>query len=298
MSTVIEHIHKVGVVGCGQMGAGIAEVCARGGTEVVAVDQSAAAVLNAGVVIDRSLERAVRAGKLDEASAADARARITFVDDLDALGDRDLVIEAVVENQDVKTAVFQLLDKIVVADHALLASNTSSIPIIKLAVATSRPESVVGLHFFNPVPILSLVELVTSLVTAPSTAERANAFASERLGKHVIRSQDRAGFIVNALLIPYILSAIRMLESGFASREDIDEGMVRGCNHPLGPLALADLVGLDTVAAVADSLYDEFKEPLCSSPPLLTRMVDAGLIGRKVGRGFYDYVTAVRSGGG
>jgi 3-hydroxybutyryl-CoA dehydrogenase len=160
---------------------------------------------------------------------------------------------------------------------------------MKLGMATSRPDKVVGIHFFNPVPVLKLVELVTSLLTAPQTAERASAFATDVLGKQVIRSQDRAGFVVNALLVPYILSAIRMMDSGFASAEDIDHGMVLGCAHPMGPLALADLIGLDTIKAIADSMYEEFKEPLYFSPPLLLRMVDAGLLGRKSGRGFHNY---------
>ena len=160
---------------------------------------------------------------------------------------------------------------------------------MKLGIATDRPEQVVGIHFFNPVPVLKLVELVTSLLTSPETATRAEWFATDVLHKKVIRSQDRAGFVVNALLIPYLLSAIRMMESGFATAEDIDTGMVEGCNHPMGPLHLTDLIGLDTTMAVADSLYAEFKEPLYASPPLLSRMVEAGLLGRKAGRGFYDY---------
>jgi 3-hydroxybutyryl-CoA dehydrogenase len=171
----------------------------------------------------------------------------------------------------------------------VLASNTSSIPIMKLAMATRRPEQVIGIHFFNPVPVLPLVELVPSLMTSPAVIEDAAAFASQTLHKHVIRSQDRAGFVVNALLIPYLLSAIRMLESGFATAEDIDTGMVEGCAHPMGPLALSDLIGLDTVMAVASSMYDEFKEPLYAPPPMLLRMVDAGLLGRKSGRGFHQY---------
>jgi 3-hydroxybutyryl-CoA dehydrogenase len=172
---------------------------------------------------------------------------------------------------------------------AVLASNTSSIPIMKLAMATDRPEHVIGIHFFNPVPILPLVELVPSLLTSKAVVEQATDFASGSLGKHVIESPDRAGFVVNALLIPYLLSAIRMLESGFATAEHIDNGMVQGCAHPMGPLALADLIGLDTVMAVAMSMYEEFKEPLYAPPPMLSRMVDAGLLGRKSGRGFHQY---------
>jgi 3-hydroxybutyryl-CoA dehydrogenase len=214
------------------------------------------------------------------------------VDDYDALEDRSFVVEAVPEAAALKVATFEKLDQIVRSPDAVLASNTSSIPVMKLAMATSRPEQVVGLHFFNPVPVLPLVELVTSLLTSEAAAATAVELAEQVLGKHVIRSQDRAGFIVNALLVPYLLSAIRMLESGFASAEDIDVGMVQGCAHPMGPLALTDLIGLDTTMAVAESLYEEFKEPLYAPPPLLSRMVDAGLLGRKTGRGFYHYQRA------
>jgi 3-hydroxybutyryl-CoA dehydrogenase len=177
----------------------------------------------------------------------------------------------------------------VIGTETIVASNTSSIPIMKLATALTKPERVIGLHFFNPVPVLNLVEVVPSLMTSEATIDEVCAFASGFLGKHVIRSQDRAGFVVNALLIPYLLSAIRMLESGFATADDIDSGMVQGCAHPLGPLALSDLIGLDTLLAVAESMYAEFKEPLHAPPPLLRRMVDAGLLGRKAGRGFLAY---------
>ena len=199
------------------------------------------------------------------------------------------MVEAVIENEAEKLEVFRGIDKAVEADDAILATNTSSIPVMKLAMATNRPASVLGLHFFNPVPVMHLVELIPSLLTAPETAARAEAFADNVLGKRVIRSKDRAGFIVNALLIPYLLSAIRMLESGFATAEDIDSGVVEGLRHPMGPLALTDLIGLDTTIAVSQSLYEEFKEPLYAPPPLLSRMVEAGLLGRKAGRGFYDY---------
>ena len=200
-----------------------------------------------------------------------------------------MVVEAVVEDEAMKVDIFRELDRVLVDDSAILASNTSSIPIMKLGTVTARPEQVIGVHFFNPVPVLRLVEIVTSLMTGPETTARAEAFATESLDKRVIRSQDRAGFVVNALLIPYLLSAIRMMESGFASRDDIDVGMVEGCSHPMGPLRLTDLIGLDTTLAVAESLYEEFKEPLYAPPPLLSRMVDAGLLGRKAGRGFYEY---------
>jgi 3-hydroxybutyryl-CoA dehydrogenase len=282
-------IERVGVVGCGLMGAGIAEVSARAGLDVVVREVDAGAAEAGLRRLTTSLDRAVRAGKLDDAGRDVALGRIRLTTDMAELSDRQLVVEAVVEDEALKTEVFALLDKVVEDDTAILASNTSSIPIMKLGMATARPEQVIGIHFFNPVPILRLVELVTSLLTAPATTDRAEQFATEALGKHVIKSQDRAGFIVNALLVPYILSAIRMLESGFAAAEDIDTGMVEGCNHPMGPLRLADLIGLDTTMAVAESLYAEFKEPLYASPPLLSRMVEAGLLGRKAGRGFYDY---------
>jgi 3-hydroxybutyryl-CoA dehydrogenase len=279
---------RIGVVGCGLMGAGIAEVCARAGLEVVVAESSAAAAEIGRTRLEKSLIRAEERGRID--SAAEVLERIRVVQDLQELADRDLVVEAILEDEGAKIALFRQLDKIVTSPQAVLASNTSSIPIMKLAVATSRPSHVLGVHFFNPVPVLSLVELVPSLLTANETTERARTFVEKTLGKHAIDCRDRAGFVVNALLIPFVLSAIRMLESGFATAEDIDEGLVRGAAHPQGPLALADLIGLDTVKAVAESLYDEFKEPLYASPPLLARMVDAGLLGRKTGRGFHTYV--------
>jgi 3-hydroxybutyryl-CoA dehydrogenase len=226
---------------------------------------------------------------MTEAERETTIANLTFCTDLDEMADRQLVVEAVVEDEALKTEVFAALDRIVEPEDAILATNTSSIPIMKLGIATQRPEQVVGIHFFNPVPVLRLVELVTSLMTSDETVARSRSFATDRLSKVVIRSQDRAGFVVNALLIPYILSAIRMMESGFATADDIDNGMVEGCNHPMGPLHLADLIGLDTTQAVAESLYAEFKEPLYAPPPMLSRMVEAGLLGRKSGRGFYDY---------
>jgi len=209
--------------------------------------------------------------------------------ELEALAEVGLVVEAASENEQLKTSLFAQLDKILIRDDAVLASNTSSIPIMKLGTATRRPEQVVGMHFFNPVPVLPLVELVPSLLSSPETVQRVQDLAERDLAKTVIRSQDRAGFIVNALLVPYLLSGVRMLESGFASARDIDNGMVRGCAHPMGPLQLADLIGLDTTKSIAESMYTEFKEPLFSPPPMLLRMVDAGLLGRKSGRGFYEY---------
>lgn len=280
---------RVGVVGCGLMGSGIAEVCARAGLDVVVREVNEGALEQGRQRIEESLGRAVRAGKATEEEREGALALLHFTTDFADLVDRQLVVEAVVENEAEKLEVFASIDKAVEDQGAVLASNTSSIPIMKLAMATHRPERVLGLHFFNPVPVMHLVELVPSLLTSEETAARAEAFAEGVLSKRVIRSKDRAGFIVNALLIPYLLAAIRMLESGFASAEDIDTGVVEGLRHPLGPLALADLIGLDTTMAVAQSLYEEFKEPLFAPPPLLLRMVEAGLLGRKTGRGFYDY---------
>jgi 3-hydroxybutyryl-CoA dehydrogenase len=281
--------HRVGVVGCGLMGAGIAEVCARVGLDVTVTDVSAAALDRGRARIDASLQRAVRTGKLTAPDAQAALARLTFTAELADFADREFVVEAVAEDEATKLAVFARLDEVVRDRDAVLASNTSAIPIMKLAMATSRPEQVIGVHFFNPVPVLPLVELVGSLLTPAQVAARVEGFLTQLLGKRVIRAQDRAGFVVNALLVPYLLSAVRMLESGFASAADIDNGMVLGCAHPMGPLRLLDLIGLDTAKAIAESLYAEFKEQLYAPPPLLSRMVDAGLLGSKTGRGFYEY---------
>jgi 3-hydroxybutyryl-CoA dehydrogenase len=282
-------IDRVGVVGSGLMGSGIAEVCARAGLDVVVREIDAGAAEAGLNRLTTSLDRGVRSNKLTQEARDAALGKIRMTTDLDELADRQLVVEAVVEEESSKVEVFRALDKVVTDPAAILASNTSSIPIMKLGIATSRPEQVIGIHFFNPVPVLRLVELVTSLLTSAQTVSQADEFATNVLDKRVIRSQDRAGFVVNALLIPYILSAIRMMESGFATADDIDTGMVEGCNHPMGPLHLADLIGLDTTQAVAQSLYEEFKEPLYAPPPMLSRMVEAGLLGRKTGRGFYDY---------
>ncbi len=285
MTNVIE---KVGVVGCGLMGSGIAEVSARAGLDVIVTESSPAAAEAGMARVANSLKRAVTSGRLSEADHDATWKRMSFGHELQPLSDCDLVIEAVAEDEPMKIDVFSRLDALCKPD-AVLASNTSSIPIMKLARATKRESQVIGIHFFNPVPVLPLVELVTSLLTSPETASDMEQFASGTLGKTVIRSRDRAGFIVNSLLIPYILAAIRMLESGFATADDIDTGMVKGCAHPMGPLRLADLIGLDTVQAVAESLYSEFKEQLYTPPSLLLRMVEAGLLGRKAGRGFYEY---------
>jgi 3-hydroxybutyryl-CoA dehydrogenase len=279
----------VGVVGCGLMGSGIAEVFARVGRRVVVHEVDAAAAARGRARIDTSLERAVTAGKLDAEEAAAAGDRIVVDTDLDALADVELCVEAATEDEELKTELFARLDKTLVREDAVLASNTSSVPIMKLGSVTGRPERVIGLHFFNPVPVLPLVEVVPSLLTSEDVVETVQKLVEAELDKVVIRSKDRAGFVVNALLIPYLLSAVRMVETGFASVEDVDAGMVNGCAHPMGPLRLADLIGIDTVAAIATSMYAEFKEPLYSPPPMLLRMVEAGLLGRKNGRGFYEY---------
>ncbi|NKI41990.1 3-hydroxybutyryl-CoA dehydrogenase [Streptomyces physcomitrii] len=282
-------VRRVGVVGGGQVGAGIAEVCARAGLDTLVAETDAFAAGAARERVAASLERAVRRGRLDRLAAEDALSRVRFTAGLDEMADRQLVVEAATENTEAKTEIFRTLDKIVEDPAAVLATNTSSIPVMRLGMATGRADHVLGLHFFNPVPALPLVELVPSLHTAREAIETAEDFATRLLGKTVVRSRDRAGFVVNALLVPYLLSAVRMAESGFATAADIDAGMELGCAHPMGPLRLADLIGLDTLAAIAESLYGEFREPLYAPPPLLRRMVEAGHLGRKSGRGFHPY---------
>lgn len=270
------------------MGSGIAEAAARSGLKVVVHEVDAATAEAAMARIEESLSRAVEGEKITEEEKKEALGRITVTTDLSEQADRHIVIEAVTENEQIKKQIFSDLDEIVTDPDAILASNTSSIPITRLATATSRPGQVVGLHFFNPVPVMALVEMVTTVLTDPEVADRAQRFA-EGLGKKVIRAQDRAGFVVNMLLVPYLLGAIRMYEAGFASAEDIDTAMRLGTNHPMGPLELTDFVGLDTTKYIADVLFDEYKDPLYAAPPLLTRMVEAGLHGRKTGKGFYTY---------
>jgi 3-hydroxybutyryl-CoA dehydrogenase len=270
------------------MGSGIAEVCARAGLDVTVVEADDAGAARAETAIERSLDRAVKAGKLDAGERQAAAERLAYTTRLADVEGADAAIEAVVEDEDLKRDIFKQLDA-ALPDAQFLASNTSSVPIMKLGAETSHPGRVIGLHFFNPVPVLPLVEVVRSIMTSEETLERATDFAEQTLGKTTIHSQDRAGFVVNALLIPYLLSAIRMYESGFASKEDIDEGMMKGCAHPMGPLQLSDLIGLDTLLAVSQSLYEEFRDPASVAPALLNRMVEAGLLGRKSGRGFYDY---------
>ncbi|WP_286150013.1 3-hydroxybutyryl-CoA dehydrogenase [Mycobacterium sp. ACS4331] len=287
MST--EPITRVGVVGAGQMGAGIAEVTARAGVDVRVFETSEALVTAGRSRIVKSLERGVSSGKITEKERDRALESLSFTTELRDLADRQLVIEAVIEDEAVKGRIFAELDELITDPDAVLASNTSSIPIMKIAAATKNPQRVVGLHFFNPVPVLPLVELVKTLVTAETALERTEKFASEILGKQVVRCSDRSGFVVNALLVPYLLSAVRMAEAGVATVEDIDKAVVAGLSHPMGPLRLSDLIGLDTLKLIADKMFDEFKEPLYGPPPLLQRMVEAGLLGKKSGQGFYKY---------
>lgn len=282
-------IKRVGVVGCGLMGAGFADICARAGLEVNVAVSSAASARRDQDRMTASYERMVRKGRITEAEQDHAQALISFSDDLDSVGDCEFVLEAVGETLLDKVAIFGRLDRIVRDPDAVLATNTSSIPIMKIGSATADPGRVVGVHFFNPVPAMALVELIGSLHTAQATIDRASAFVTGTLGKRVIRCRDSSGFVVNALLVPYLLAAVRMLESGAASAEEIDQAMTLGCGHPMGPLALSDLIGLDTVAAIGAAMYEEMKQPLYAPPPLLLRMVDGGLIGKKGGRGFFDY---------
>ncbi|MFI7361444.1 3-hydroxybutyryl-CoA dehydrogenase [Streptomyces sp. NPDC050149] len=280
---------RVGVVGCGLMGSGIAQVCARAGLDVLVAERDAQALAAGRSRLIDSVDRGLRGGKLTEEEREATLRRLAFTSDLADFADRDLVIEAVAERPDAKMSVFERLDRVLADSEAVIASNTSSIPIIDLAAVTARPQNVVGVHFFNPVPVQRLVEVIPTQLTADQVTDEVTAFAELRLGKTVIRAKDRAGFVVNALLVPYLVSAVRMLESGVASAEDIDAGMVLGCAHPMGPLRLLDLIGLDTALSIAESMYEEFKEPLYAPPPLLRRMVAAGAVGRKAGRGFHVY---------
>ncbi|AVP70361.1 3-hydroxybutyryl-CoA dehydrogenase [Prescottella equi] len=278
----------VGVIGGGTMGAGIAEVCAKAGSNVLVLETKQEFADAAQARIANSIGKGVARGKIsqEEADAAISRVRVTL--DIEEFADRDLVIEAAPEIEALKFEIFGKLDKIV-KPSGILATNTSSIPVIKIANATQRPSQVVGVHFFNPVPVMPLVEIVVSLVTSEETVAAVTEFARDTLGKKAVRAGDRAGFIVNALLIPYLCDAVRMLESGYASAEDIDEAMKGGCGYPMGPLTLLDTVGLDVALAAAESLHAEFAQPNYAPPALLRRKVDAGHLGRKTGQGFYSY---------
>lgn len=277
------------------MGSGIAEAVATAGLDVLVYEPEAAPLERSRDRVGASLERAVDRSKLDQDAAAEALARIAYTTEIERLGDCELIIEAVTEDSAVKRELFRRLDSLAAPD-AILASNTSSIPIADLAAATTAPERVIGLHFFSPVPIMKLAEVIPALATSDDVVRAGEAFL-RRIGKQPIRSPDRAGFLVNALLIPYLAAAIRLYEEGFATREDIDEGMRLGCGHPMGPLALSDFIGLDVVDGICESLYHEHRRPEYASPPLLRRMVATGRLGRKAGRGFYDYVPALATAG-
>ncbi len=280
-------IKKVGVVGCGLMGSGIAQVCAQAGYQVV-VSEINEDLLQKGLNnIKRFLAKGVERGKVTQEEMDAALARIQGTVDIQGFKDCDLVIEAIIENMEVKKDLFSSLDGIC-PPHTILASNTSSLCVTEIASATRRGEKVLGLHFFNPVPLMRLLEVVRTILTSEETFERAREFG-ESLGKEIVVAKDTPGFIVNLLLIPYLLDAIRALENGVATKEDIDKSMVLGLNHPMGPFTLLDLLGLDTTLFIADAMYGEFKDSRYAPPPLLRRMVTAGHLGRKTGKGFYDY---------
>jgi len=280
-------IERLGIVGSGIMGSGIAEVAAKAGVDVVLRSRKQETADGMLTSLAKSLAKQVERGKLagDEAEAVEARVSATA--DLEALADCDLVVESVVEDLAVKKQLFAELDR-VVKDGAILASNTSTLPVVEMAVETARPDRVCGVHFFNPAPAMSLVEIVRTLLSSDETIAETRGFA-EACGKEPVEVADRAGFIVNALLFPYLNNAVRLLEAGTASSEDIDTAMKGGCNFPMGPLALLDLVGLDTSVAILDALYQEFRDPNYAAVPRLRRMVAAGHLGRKSGQGFYDY---------
>jgi 3-hydroxybutyryl-CoA dehydrogenase len=277
----------VGIVGAGFMGSGIAETVARADMRVVLYEPERKALDRSRERIAESTAHAVARGKLTEEEAEALRARIAPTTDLDELSAAGLVIEAIVEDPTIKGKLFRDLDARL-PDARFLATNTSSIPVAQIASWTERPERVLGLHFFSPVPVMKLVEIVVALDTAPEVVADAERFAAA-IGKHAVRTKDRSGFIVNMLLVPYLMAGVRMYEEGFASREDIDEAMRLGAGHPMGPLTLCDFIGLDVLYAVCDSLYEEFKRPEYAPPPLMKRMVVAGHHGRKTGRGFYEY---------
>jgi len=285
-------IQRIGVIGVGLMGAGVAEVCARAGYDTLVREINDELLAKGLERIEASMQTAVNHGKLTSADQEAARSRVRGTTRLEDFADRDLVIEAAIEDIRLKRDLFAQLDQIC-PPHAMLASNTSSIPFIQLAAATQRPGRVLGMHFFNPVPTMQLIELVRTLTTSDEALEMVRA-VGERLGKRMIVSKDRAGFIVNYLLMPYMLDAVRMLEQGFASKEDIDLGMMLGTSYPMGPFTLADFVGLDTAVHIADVLFEAFKEPRFAAPTLLRQMVAAGWLGRKSGRGFYHYQAGER----
>ncbi|MDQ1439549.1 MAG: 3-hydroxybutyryl-CoA dehydrogenase [Acidimicrobiaceae bacterium] len=280
-------IKRVGIVGSGIMGSGIAEAAAKNGHEVVLRSRHQETADATLASLEKSLAKQVERGRLSEEDRNAALSRVTVTSDLGELAECDLVIESIVEDLAVKKHLFNELDRIC-AEHTIIATNTSTLPVVELAMETGRPDKVCGVHFFNPAPVMTLVEIVRPLTASDETVEAAKGFA-EACGKNAVVVKDQAGFIVNALLFPYLNNAVRLLESGVATKEDIDEAMKGGCGFPMGPFALLDLVGLDTSLAILDALYDEFRDPNYSAVPLLRRMVTAELLGRKSGRGFYDY---------
>ena len=280
-------IETVGVVGAGLMGSGIAEVCARQGLRTHVIETNQEALAAGRNRIERSLERGRAGGKLSDEDVEHIHGLLDFSTDVEAIHDADIAIEAIVEQLPAKVQLFGTLDRIL-GDTAILATNTSSLPIIEIARATRRPDRVIGTHFFNPAPVMKLLEVVRTIATSSDTLDQTRLFG-ERLGKRIIVAQDRGGFIVNLLLIPFLTSAVRLYESGFATKEDIDEGMRLGCGHPMGPLELLDYIGLDTALFVCDALYEEYAVRDYAAPPLLKRMVAAGYLGRKTGRGFYEW---------
>ena len=280
-------IGTVGIVGAGLMGSGIAEIAARSGLRTLVVEADAASIAGAQQRIQRSLDRGRSTGKLSDDEVEQILGRISFSSQVGDLEPSDIVVEAIAERLPEKVALFERLDRIT-RDDVILATNTSSLPIIEIARATRRPDRVVGTHFFNPPPVMKLLELVRSIATSDDTMAEARGFG-ESLGKRIIVAQDRGGFIVNLLLIPFLTHAVRVYESGFATREDIDEGMRLGCGHPMGPLQLLDYIGLDTALFVCEALYEEYANADYAPPPLLRRMVAAGWLGRKSGKGFYEY---------
>ena len=282
-----DEVKTVGVIGAGIMGSGIVEVCAKAGLEVTFVEVDTEARDRGRAAIERSMGKAVERGKLEQRARDEAMSRITGATDLGDVAGVDLIIEAVTEDLTVKLEVFGRVARLV-GPEVVLATNTSSLPIAELAAATDRPDRVIGMHFFNPPPVMKLLEIIRALTTSDETVEFARAFG-ERVGKTTVLAKDRAGFIVNFLLVPYLNAAVRMYDEGFATREDIDAAIQLGLGHPMGPLTLLDLIGLDTALHVSEVLYDEFKDPLYSAPTLLKRMVSAGYLGRKSGRGFYTY---------
>jgi len=282
-------IKRVGVVGGGQMGGGVAELTAKAGLPTVVREVTPEVAERSRAGIQKSLDRALERGKLDEAAHGAALDNLSFTTEIGDLGDCDLVVEAVVESFDLKAEVFRALDEVVASPDAVLATNTSSIPIIDIAMATGRPERVIGMHFFNPAPVMKLVEVIPSVRTDPAVTDLITAFATDVLDKVVVAAKDRAGFVVNMLLVPYLNAAMRMYADGHATAADIDNGMKLGAAHPMGPLELSDMIGLDTMMLVAETLFAEYGDDFYQPPPLLRRMVAAGHLGRKTGRGFYDY---------